>query len=92
MVCPFLGCEQKYRIPRKFWEHIVNIHLYSKLLPNILSGSDIVTKCPFEGCKFESRAESEQKRCMLNHYSIVHKVVNEIFTKMFPDHYYAQKS
>ena len=51
---------------------------------------DGVTKCPYQDCKFESR--SPDQRCMLDHYSIIHKIVNKKFDSMFPNHCYANKN
>ena len=49
-------------------------------------GEDGVTKCPFPDCNFESK--SPDQRGLLYHYSIIHKIVDDMFSLMFPNHYY----
>ena len=76
---------------RVFFKHLVNSHMYDELMQVIpKQGEDGLTKCPFEDCAFESR--SSDQRYMLEHYSIIHKIVNNKFDSMFPNHCYASKN
>ena len=64
--------------------------MYDELMQAIPKQENGVTKCPFEDCAFESR--SSDQRYMLDHYSIVHKIVNNKFDSMFPNHCYASNT
>ena len=86
--CPFDSCGLEYTTRRLFFKHLVNTHMHDELMKQIPQrGEDGVTKCPFQDCNFESK--SPDQRCMLDHYSIIHKIVDEKFVTMFPNHCYS---
>ena len=85
--CPFQNCKATLKTSRFFWKHVTNKHFSSDLKKIIPKRQNGVRKCPIEDCKFESI--SYNQRNILNHISIIHDVVKSKFSRMFPDHRFA---
>ena len=80
--CPVEGCAERFKTKPFFWQHVSYKHFKKELLSNIPKRVGKYTQCPL--C--DHKTESTQKKVILYHYAIAHKIVHDIFAKKYPNH------